>query len=448
VSTLIAILSLLLNGGVLYLLYRQSITETKENPWNDLFYQLQTLQDQQEKLEKRVREEMGYNRQEWNTSSLENRRELQQSFTTLTKATLSTLRESASQQKDLLDSFSKQLNDLTRMNEQKFDHLRTQVEEKLAAIQTENQKKLEEMRKTVDEKLHDTLEKRLGESFQLVSERLEQVHKSLGEMQNLATGVDHLRKILSNVKNRGVLGEIQLENILEQMLSSEQYEKNVRVKENSKENVEFCIKLPSKQEEGKFVLLPIDSKFPLADYQRLLEAQESGDVHQMAQAGKNLENRVKQEAKKISEKYISPPKTTDFAILFLPLEGLYAEILRRPGLWESIQRKYRVSIVGPATLSAFLNSLQMGFRTLAIEKHTHEAWEWLSILKNDLYRFGDYLAKAQRKIEEAGKTIGQASRQTETMKKKLNKVENLPQPKSIPPTPAGPETDEETGPGE
>jgi DNA recombination protein RmuC len=232
------------------------------------------------------------------------------------------------------------------------------------------------------------------------------------------------------------------------MLSSEQYEKNVRVKENSKENVEFCIKLPSKQEEGKFVLLPIDSKFPLADYQRLLEAQESGDVHQMTQAGKNLENRVKQEAKKISEKYISPPKTTDFAILFLPLEGLYAEVLRRPGLWESIQRQYRVSIVGPATLSAFLNSLQMGFRTLAIEKHTHEAWEWLSILKNDLYRFGDYLAKAQRKIEEAGKTIGQASRQTETMKKKLNQVENLPQPKSIPPTPAGPETDGETGPGE
>jgi DNA recombination protein RmuC len=168
----------------------------------------------------------------------------------------------------------------------------------------------------------------------------------------------------------------------------------------------------------------------------------------MTQAGKNLENRVKQEAKKISEKYISPPKTTDFAILFLPLEGLYAEVLRRPGLWESIQRQYRVSIVGPATLSAFLNSLQMGFRTLAIEKHTHEAWEWLSILKNDLYRFGDYLAKAQRKIEEAGKTIGQASRQTETMKKKLNKVENLPQPKSIPPTPADPETDELTDQGE
>ena len=203
-STLIAILSLLLNGGVLYFLYRQSLTKTKENPWNDLFYQLQTLQAQQEKLEKRVREEMGYNRQEWNTSSLENRRELQQSFTTLTKATLSTLRESASQQKDLLDSFSKQLNDLTRMNEQKFDHLRTQVEEKLAAIQTENQKKLEEMRKTVDEKLHNTLEKRLGESFQLVSERLEQVHKSLGETQNLATVWTIAENIIQCQKPRGV----------------------------------------------------------------------------------------------------------------------------------------------------------------------------------------------------------------------------------------------------
>ena len=427
-SMLIAILSLLLNGGILFLLYKQSHLEQKENPWNDLFYQLQLLQSQQERLEKRVREEMGYNRQEWNSSSIESRKELQQSFTTLTKATLSTLRESAARQKDLLDSFSKQLNDLTQMNEQKFDHLRTKVEEKLTDIQSENHKKLEEMRKTVDEKLHDTLEKRLGESFQLVSERLEQVHKSLGEMQNLASGVDHLRKILSNVKNRGVLGEIQLENILEQMLSPEQYEKNVRVKKNSKENVEFCIKFPSKHKEGAHVLLPVDSKFPLADYQRLLEAQESGDVQQMNSAGKNLENRVKQEARKICEKYISPPATTDFAILFLPLEGLYAEVLRRPGLWEDIQRRYRVSIVGPTTLSAFLNSLQMGFRTLAIEKHTHEAWEWLSIVKNDLYKFGDYLVKAQRKIEEAGKTIGQSSRQTETMKKKLNKVENLPQP--------------------
>lgn len=422
-STMIAILSLLLNGVILFILY----TRLQTNREHDFAHQLQIIYASLEKLEKGLREEMSQNRREWNLSALENRKELQQSFTTLTKTTLSTLRDTAAQQKYLLDSFAKQLNELTQMNEKKFDNLRTIVEEKLTAIQADNEKKLEEMRKTVDEKLHDTLEKRLGESFQLVSERLEQVHKSLGKMQTLASGVDHLRKVLSNVKNRGVLGEIQLENILEQMMSIEQYEKNVHVKKNSKENVEFAIKLPSKHEDGDNVLLPIDSKFPLDDYQRLLEAQDGGDLNRMNEASKNLENRIKQEAKKISEKYISPPVTTDFAILFLPLEGLYAEVLRRPGLWESVQRKYRVAIVGPTTLSAFLNSLQMGFRTLAIEKHTHEAWQWLSIVKNDLYKFGEYLTKAQKKIEEAGKTIGQASRQTETMKKKLHKVENLPQ---------------------
>lgn len=422
-GTMIAILSLLLNGVILFILY----TRLQTNREHDFSQQLQIIYASLEKLEKSLREEISQNRREWNLSALENRKELQQSFTTLTKTTLSTLRDTAAQQKYLLDSFAKQLNELTQMNEKKFDSLRAIVEEKLTAIQADNEKKLEEMRKTVDEKLHDTLEKRLGESFQLVSERLEQVHKSLGKMQTLASGVDHLRKVLSNVKNRGVLGEIQLENILEQMMSIEQYEKNVHVKKNSKENVEFAIKLPSKHEDGDHVLLPIDSKFPLDDYQRLLEAQDGGDLNRMNEASKNLENRIKQEAKKISEKYISPPVTTDFAILFLPLEGLYAEVLRRPGLWESVQRKYRVAIVGPTTLSAFLNSLQMGFRTLAIEKHTHEAWQWLSIVKNDLYKFGEYLTKAQKKIEEAGKTIGQASRQTETMKKKLHKVENLPQ---------------------
>lgn len=422
-DTTIAILSLLLNGVILFILF----TRLQTSQEYDISRHLQIIYASLEKLEKSLREEMSQNRQEWNLSALENRKELQQSFTTLTKTTLSTLRDTSAQQKYLLDSFAKQLNDLTQMNEKKFDSLRAIVEEKLTVIQADNEKKLEEMRQTVDEKLHDTLEKRLGESFQLVSERLEQVHKSLGKMQILASGVDHLRKVLSNVKNRGVLGEIQLENILEQMMSIEQYEKNVHIRKNSKENVEFAIKLPSKQENGDDVLLPIDSKFPLDDYQRLLEAQDSGDLNKMNEAGRNLENRIKQEAKKICEKYILPPVTTDFAILFLPLEGLYAEVLRRPGLWEFVQRKYRVAIVGPTTLSAFLNSLQMGFRTLAIEKHTHEAWQWLSIVKNDLYKFGEYLAKAQKKIEEAGKTIGQASRQTETMKKKLHKVEKLPQ---------------------
>ncbi|MGA8941376.1 MAG: DNA recombination protein RmuC [Thermoactinomyces sp.] len=425
-DTTIAIFSLLLNGVILLILFAR----LKSSREHDFSHQQQMIVALLEKLERDLREEMSQNRKEWNLSALENRKELQQSFTTLTRTALSALRDTSAQQKYLLDSFAKQLNDLTKMNEKKFDSLRAIVEEKLTSIQADTEKKLEEMRKTVDEKLHDTLEKRLGESFQLVSERLEQVHKSLGKMQSLASGVDHLRKVLSNVKNRGVLGEIQLENILEQMMSIEQYEKNVHIKKNSKENVEFAIKLPSKHDDGDDVLLPIDSKFPLDDYQRLLDAQEKNDLNKMNEAIRNLENRIKQEAKKISEKYISPPVTTDFAILFLPLEGLYAEVLRRPGLWEFVQRKYRVAIVGPTTLSAFLNSLQMGYRTLAIEKHTHEAWQWLSVVKNDLYKFGEYLVKAQKKIEEAGKTISQASRQTETMKKKLHKVENLPQTKS------------------
>jgi DNA recombination protein RmuC len=260
---------------------------------------------------------------------------------------------------------------------------------------------------------------------------LERVHKSLGEMQNLATGVDDLKKVLANVKSRGVLGEIQLENILEQLLTTDQYEKNAVIKENSKEHVEFAIKLPAKQEGAPPILLPVDSKFPLEDYERLLHAQEAGNPELVNEAGKQLENRIKQEAKKISEKYVYPPVTTDFAILFLPLEGLYAEVLRRPGLWETVQRQFKVAIVGPTTLSAFLNSLQMGFRTLAIEKHTNEAWRWLGIMKTDLIKFGAFLEKAQRKLDEASKTIGQATKQTETMKKKLDRVENLPSIDSV-----------------
>ncbi|MBA4542591.1 MULTISPECIES: DNA recombination protein RmuC [Thermoactinomyces] len=424
-ATWIATLSLLLNGIILCLfLFRQH--NSAKSDWQQIEEQLRLLLLAQEKTEKTLREEMGYHRQEANHAALENRKELQQSFSLLTKSTLTTIQDVASGQKNLLDSFSRQLRDLTAMNEQKLEQLRNKVEEKLAQIQTENQKKLEEMRQTVDEKLHATLEQRLGESFKLVSDRLERVHKSLGEMQHLAAGVDDLKKVLSNVKSRGVLGEIQLENILEQLLTQDQYEKNAVIKKNSKEHVEFAIKLPAKQEGSPPVLLPIDSKFPLEDYERLLQAQEAGNPELINEAGKQLEQRIKQEAKKISDKYIYPPVTTDFAILFLPLEGLYAEILRRPGLWETVQRQFKVAIVGPTTLSAFLNSLQMGFRTLAIEKHTTEAWRWLGIMKTDLLKFGNYLEKAQRKLDEASKTIGQATKQTETMKKKLDRVENLP----------------------
>lgn len=420
-ANLLVVLILLINLGILYF-----ITRRYQQPDSTWLKRVEQLQHNQERLEKLMREEFAANRLEWNRTIIDNRRDLGNSFSQLTQSTIGTIRESSHQQKDLLDSFAKQLGEMTAMNERRFEQLRSKVEEKLQQLQEDNQRKLEQMRRTVDEKLHQTLEQRLGESFKLVSDRLERVHQSLGEMQNLATGVDDLRKVLANVKSRGVLGEIQLENILEQLMTPDQYCKNATVKENSKENVEFAIKLPAKDEGSSPLLLPIDSKFPLEDYQRLLDAQEEGQPSHAQEALKSLEMRIKQEAKKISEKYIHPPTTTDFAILFLPIEGLYAEVLRRPGLWETIQRKYKIVITGPTTLSAFLTSLQMGFRTLAIQKHTSEAWKWLSLLKTELFKFGETLAKAQRKLDEASKSIGQATKQTETMKKKLTQVENLP----------------------
>lgn len=373
-----------------------------------------------------MREDWWIHRQEILGQNKEQRHEIQQAFSNLTQTLLSTLEKTDHHQKNLLDSLSKQMSELTLLNEQKLEAIRRSVEIKLEKIQTDNEKQLEQMRKTVDEKLSHTLEERLGQSFQMVSDRLERVHQSLGEMQSLASGVDDLRKVLSNVKNRGILGEIQLESLLDQFLSPEQYEKNAAVRKNTKERVEFAIKIPSKEEKTSHILLPIDAKFPLEDYQRLLIAQESGNVEQIEESLKRLENRIKQEAKTIHEKYIFPPHTTDFAILFLPIEGLYAEILRRPGLFETLSRKYKVVITGPTTLTAFLNSLQMGFRTLAIQKHTNEAWHWLGLLKQELDKYISFLEKAQKKIDEASSTISKATRHTEIMKKKLKQVEQLP----------------------
>jgi len=384
------------------------------------------MREEQDKLHKTLREEWWLHRQEAHGLNKEQRNEMQQAFSLLTQSILTTLEKTAHHQKNLLDSVSRQMGELTHLNEQKLEAIRNSVETKLERIQADNERKLEQMRQTVDEKLSNTLEERLGKTFQLVSERLERVHQSLGEMQSLASGVDDLRKVLSNVKNRGILGEIQLENILEQILTPEQYEKNAAIKKNTKERVEFAIKLPSKQENEPHILLPIDSKFPLEDYQRLLAAQENGQPDKIEESLKSLETRIKQEAKTIADKYIHPPNTTDFAILFLPLEGLYAEVLRRPGLFETLTRKHKVVVAGPTTLTAFLNSLQMGFRTLAIQKHTNEAWRWLGLVKQDLSTFASLLEKAQKKIEEASSTIGKATRHTETMKKKLRQVEHLP----------------------
>lgn len=365
---------------------------------------------------KGIREDLLRLREEMGRSQRENREELSARLEAQLRTEL-----------ELQKNISTQLTQLTRLNDEKMERIRVAVEGQLTFLREENEKKLEEMRRTVDEKLHSTLEKRLGESFRLVSERLEQVHKGLGEMQSIAAGVGDLKKVLTNVKTRGTLGEIQLEAILEQILTPDQYMKNIATRKGSGERVEFAVKLPGKNEDPEHpLLLPIDAKFPIEDYQRLQEAQEAGDFEKQEIALSQLEQRIRQEAKKIQEKYISPPDTTDFALLFLPVEGLYAEVLRRPGLWEELQREYHVVITGPTTLTAFLNSLQMGFRTLAIQKRSAEVWQLLGAVKAEFARFGGILEKTQKKLQEASKTIDDAARQSRSIERRLRDVEALP----------------------
>jgi len=282
------------------------------------------------------------------------------------------------------------------------------------------------MRATVDEKLHTTLERRLGESFKHVSERLELVHKGLGEMQSLASGVGDLKKVLMNVKTRGTWGEIQLGTLLDQILTPEQYVKNVVTKLGGTERVEFAIRIPSKDQDGEFVLLPLDAKFPLDVYQRLVDASELAQKDVVEDAGKELESRIKMEARRIKEKYVDPPRTTDFAILFLPTEGLYAEVTRRAGLVEALQREFRVTVMGPTTVAAFLNSLQMGFRTLAIERRSSEVWALLGAVKTEFGRFGEMLEKTQKKLQEASNTIEDASKRSRAIERKLRDVHQVP----------------------
>jgi len=328
-----------------------------------------------------------------------------------------------------LEAFAAQLGQMSQGLDQRFEQLRQVVEARLQALQNENSGKLEEMRKTVDEKLHATLEQRLGESFKLVSDRLEQVHRGLGEMQTLAAGVGDLRKVLTNVKTRGTWGEVQLANLLEQILTPDQYATNVVTRPRSNDRVEFAIRLPGKGKDDLLsapVWLPIDAKFPVEDYQKLLDAQERGDLAAVEEAGKALENRLKQEARSIREKYVEPPHTTDFALLYLPIEGLYAEALRRPGLAELLQRDYRVSLSGPTTLTAMLNSLQMGFRTLAIEKRSSEVWSVLGAVKTEFGKFGEALAATKKKLEQATNSIGAAEVRTRQIERKLKSVEALP----------------------
>jgi DNA recombination protein RmuC len=335
--------------------------------------------------------------------------------------------EIASLQKTQLETFAESLNKLAASNDQKLEQMRLTLEGKLKEIQQDNSVKLEQMRATVDEKLHATLEQRLGESFRLVSDRLEAVHKGLGEMQKLASGVGDLKKVLTNIKTRGGWGEIQLGNLLEQLMTPEQYDASVCTNPNSSERVDFAIKLPGRDDDqGHPVWLPIDAKFPQEDYQRLLEAQDQGNPASAEEASRALEVRLRLEARKVQEKYVNPPHTTDFAILFLPTEGLFAEILRRPGLCESLQREFRVMIMGPTTLGAMLNSLQMGFRTLAIQKRSSEVWAVLGAVKAEFGKFGGVLEKVKKKLQEASNTVDKASTRSRVLENKLRKVQELP----------------------
>lgn len=332
--------------------------------------------------------------------------------------------ESGRNSKELREEVLNQLTKLMNINEQKLDKVRGTIEERLKSLQDDNSQKLEKMRETVDEKLHTTLEKRLGESFKLVSDRLEQVHKGLGEMQTLAAGVGDLKRVLTNVKIRGTLGQIQLGNLLDEILTPEQYAKNVVTKKGSRDNVEFAVKLPGR--DGEIVWLPVDAKFPLEDYQKLGDAQEEGNLTLVEELSKALESRIKSEARDIRDKYIDPPYTTDFGILFLPIEGLYAEVLRRPGLYELLLREYKIVITGPTTLAALLNSLQMGFRTLAIEKRASEVWGLLGAVKTEFGRFGEILDKTHKKLQEASNTIEDAARKSRNIERKLKDVQALP----------------------
>ncbi len=326
------------------------------------------------------------------------------------------------------DTFTQNVRDFNEMQKQKFDAMALKQDELVRSTEA----KLEKMRETVDEKLHKTLEERLGQSFQIVSERLEAVQKGLGEMQNLANGVGDLKKVLSNVKTRGVLGEIQLGNILEQIMAPEQYCANVKTKQNSNDHVEFAIRLPGKDDQGKEVYMPIDAKFPQEDYVRLQTAYDLGDAVGIESANKALSQSIKKFARDIRDKYIDPPYTTDFGIMFLPIEGLFAEIVRQPELVAFLQREYKIIVTGPTTLAAMLNSLQMGFKTLAIQKRSSEVWQILGAVKTEFGKFGEVLEKAQKKINEANKEIDVlVGTRTRMMLSRLKNVEGLPVSESI-----------------
>lgn len=376
-----------------------------------------------ERTEKSIKDEFQRNRSETNDISKTNREELTKSLSLFGEQFSKNVKDLNDLLRQNFGDFNKQQADLNKQATENIKDVEKTIEKNLKSIREDNTTQLSEMRKTVDEKLQTTLEKRLGESFKQVSDRLEQVHKGLGEMQNIATGVGDLKKVLSNVKTRGVLGEYQLENILEQILTPDQYAKNVATKKGSQANVEFALKLPGK-ESGKEVWMPIDSKFPIEDYHILLNAFEIGDKKGIERAQNSLIKTIEEFAKKISEKYIDPPHTTDFGIMFLPVESLYAEVLRHPGLFETLQRKYKITVTGPTTLSALLNSLQMGFRTLAVQKRSSEVWDILKAVKFEFKQFSGILEKAHKQINTASGTLNTLrTTRTNVLERKLKDVE-------------------------
>ena len=386
---------------------------------------LRSLKDKVNDSDKSMRDEFARSRKESADSAKDNREELRTTLAAFEKR----LDENAKSQQDLLrQQFEDLLKQLHTQGKQSLDavkDVRETVEKQLTAIREDNGKRLEEMRKTVDEKLQDTLEKRLGESFKLVSERLELVHKGLGEMQNIASGVGDLKKVLTNVKTKGILGEYQLANIIEQLLPREQYAENVATRPGSSERVEFAVRMPGNSDD-EVVWLPIDSKFPLEGYHKLINARDAGDQEAILQAEKALATTLEKFAKDISEKYLEAPYTTDFGVMFLPIESLYAEVLRHPGVFETLQRKYRITVTGPTTMSALLNSLQMGFRTLAVTKQSSEVWKILEAVKTEFGKFSDQLEKVDKQLSTAKKSLEDLrSTRTNVMQRRLKDVGTL-----------------------
>ncbi len=436
-SALGLVLWLLVIAG-LVVLVRRGPARDHSPEFEALQQQLSQLQSQNERLERELRNEVSQ-------SAVQARQESMQTLTLFQQSLLQQSAEAtrtqnqqidalaqqlALLQKSLTDSLALQVQGLSEANARRLAEMRGTMETQLAQLQQSNTAKLDEMRQTVDEKLQATLQARLGESFRQVAERLEQVHKGLGEMHTLAQGVGDLKHLLTNVKTRGMFGEAQLGALLEQVLAPDQYASQVATRPNDKNRVDFAIRLPGRSDDGQPVWLPIDAKFPNEDYERLLDAQGRADAAAAELAARALEARVKLEAKSIADKYLEPPYTTDFAVMFLPTEGLYAEVLRRPGLMELLQREHRVTLAGPTTLMAMLNSLQMGFRTLALEKRSSEVWQVLGAVKTEFGKFGDVLAKVRNQTQTVLNTLDQAQTRTNVMNRALRQVDALPDEQS------------------